>query len=163
MANLDATRNRIFTLSDEQAVQALTIVVQHDQLPVPANDWDSAKNHIKEAIKSSGLDAHASPADAPCSDGDLARITLQYWAESSQHATEVVDETITYLSEPGERFDPVTLGLSGLVLAVLQTDIKLKRDSKGNWTFELHKTPMRDSTLGKVITAFISRFTNPGN
>jgi hypothetical protein len=163
MTNLDATYSQISSLSDEQAIQALKIVVQHDQLPVPTSDWESAKDHIKEAIKSSGLDAHAPPADARCSDGDLSRITLQYWAESGQHAAAVVNEAITYVSEPGERFDPVTLSLGGLVLAILQTDLKLKRDSKGNWTFELHKTPMRDSTLGKVITAFIGRFTNPGN
>jgi hypothetical protein len=163
MTNLDTTRSQISSLSDEQAIQALKIVVQHDQLPVPASDWDSAKDHIKEAIESSGLDAHALAANTLCSDGDLARITLQYWAESGQHAAEVVDEAITYVSEPGERFDPVTLSIGGLVLAILQTDLKLKRDSKGNWTFELHKTPMRDSTLGKVITAFIGRFTNPGN
>jgi hypothetical protein len=163
MTNLNATRSQISSLNDEQAIQALKIVVQHDQLPVPTSDWDSAKDHIKEAIESSGLDAHAPPADAPCSDGDLARITLQYWAESGQHSAGVVGGAISYVSEPGERFDPVTLSLGGLVLAILQTDLKLKRDSKGNWTFELHKTPMRDSTLGKVITAFIGRFTNPGN
>lgn len=163
MTNLDATYSQISSLRDEQAIQALKIVVQHDQLPVPATDWDNARDHIEEAITASGLDAHAPSADAPCSDGDLARITLQYWAESSQHAAAVVDEAIGYVNEPGERFDPVTLSLGGLVLAILQTDLKLKRDSKGNWTFELHKTPMRDSTLAKVITAFIDRFTNPGN
>jgi hypothetical protein len=163
MTNLDATQSQISSLSDEHAIQALKIVVQHDQLPVPSSDWDSAREHIEGAIKSSGLDTYAQATDAPHSDGSLARITLQYWAESSQHAAEVVDEAITYVSEPGERFDPLTISLGGLVLAVLQTELKLKRDSKGNWIFELHKTPMRDSTLGKVITAFIGRFTNSDN
>ena len=67
------------------------------------------------------------------------------------------------MSGSRECFHPVTISLGGLVLAILQTDLKLKRDSKGNWTFELHKTPMRDSTLAKVITAFIGQFKNPGN
>ena len=101
MTNLDATYSQISSLSDEQAIQALKIVVQHDQLPVPASDWDSARDHIEEAIRSSGLDVHAPPADAPRSDGDLARITLQYWAESGQHAAGVVDEAILYVREPG--------------------------------------------------------------
>ena len=163
MTNLDATGRQISSLSDEQAIQVLKIVAEHDQLSIPTSDWDSAKDHIREAIKTSGLDAHIPPAGTTCSDGDLARITLQYWAESGKHAAGVVDEAIAYVNEPGERFDPVTLTLGGLVLAILQTDLKLKRDSKGSWTFELHKTPMRDSTLAKVITAFIGRFTNPGN
>lgn len=163
MADLETTRSQISSLNDNQAILTLKIVIDHDHLPVPADDWDSAESHITEAITTSGLDIYAPSADIPCSDGDLARITLRYRAESSKEAAEVIDQSIEYAKRPGERFDPVTLALSGLVLAILQTDLKLKRDSKGNWTFELHKKPMKDSTLAKVITAFISRFTNPGN
>jgi hypothetical protein len=163
MADLETTRSQISSLSDNQAILALKIVIDHDRLPVPADDWDGAESYITEAIIASGLDTYAPSVDTRCSDGDLACITLQYRAESSEEAAEVISNAIEYVKRPGERFDPVTLALGGLVLAILQTDLKLKRDSKGHWTFELHKKPMKDSTLAKVITAFISRFTNPGN
>ena len=63
---------------------------------------------------------------------------------------DAIDQAITYGIGSGERFDPVTLTVGGLVIAVLQTDIKLKRDPAGHWSFELHKKAMRDSTLGRV-------------
>jgi hypothetical protein len=66
-----------------------------------------------------------------------------------------------YVNTPGERFGLETLALGALVLAVLQTDLKLKRDDHGNWRFELHKKAMSDSALARVLTTFIGHFGSP--
>ena len=161
MTGFDITHERIDSLNDEQAILVLRLVVEDSRLPVPAEDWTSAKDHIGEAIADSGLDIYAPPVGTPHSGGDLARAALHYYAESSKDSADLVDEAITYASGPGERFVLETLALGALVLAILQTDIKLN-NKNGRWSFELHKKAMSDSALARVITTFISHFTNLG-
>lgn len=163
MASLNTIDGRIDALDDERATLVLRIVVGYIRLSVPTEDWTSAKDHLIEAVVSSGLDAYRPTAGASCSDGDLARAALHYLAESGEDNVDVIDRSITYASRPGERFGLETLALGALVLAVLQTDLKLKRDTRGRWTFELHKKAMSDSALARVITTFIGRFTNLGD
>jgi hypothetical protein len=162
MADLESTQRRIAALNDEDAVLVLSLVVEHDRLPVPTDEWDSIEGHLSDAIAASHLQLYDPPPGASYSTGDLARAALNYYAEHSSDTADVIDQAITYGIGSGERFDPVTLAVGGLVIAVLQTDIKLKRDAQGRWSFELHKKAMRDSTLGKVITTFIGHFLNPG-
>ncbi len=40
--------------------------------------------------------------------------------------------------------------------AILQTEVKLTRDAQGRWTFTVHKHPVRDSTLGQVISKLLA-------
>lgn len=162
MADPDSLQSRIAALSDGQAIQVLGLVVEDAQLRIPADDWDSIESHLGDAIKASDLGIYEPPPGISYSDGDLARAALKYYAESSSDATDSVGQAIAYASESGERFDPVTLTVGALVLAVLQTDVKLKRDTQGRWSFELHKKAMRDSTLGQVISTFVGHFINPG-
>jgi hypothetical protein len=50
------------------------------------------------------------------------------------------------------------LFVGALVVLALQTEVKLTRDSQGKWSFTVHKRPLRDSTLGLVITKLISTY-----
>jgi hypothetical protein len=163
VTSIDSLQKRIATLTDEQAIQVLGLVVEDAQLPVPADDWDSVESHLGEAIAASHLDVYEPIPGTSYSEGDLARDALRYYAESSSGAAGTIEQAIAYASGSGERFDPVTLAVGALVIAVLQTDVKLKKDARGQWSFELHKKAMRDSTLGRVISTFIGHFVNPGN
>lgn len=161
MTELETIRQKIDSLDDEHAILVLRLVAAYAQMPVPADDWRSAQDHIGEAVAASGLDRYAPPPNTSYSGGDLARAALHYHAESGKDSADVIDQAIAYTSEPGERFGLETVALGALVLAVLQTDIKLS-NKNGGWSFEVHKKAMSDSALAKVITAFIGHFTNPG-
>jgi hypothetical protein len=57
------------------------------------------------------------------------------------------------------RFEPATLAFGGLVLIALQTEIKIDRNSTGQWQFRLHKKAMRDSTLGQLLGQLLALYT----
>ena len=160
MPDLDSLNERIARLDDQQAPLVLRLLVEHDRLHVPANDWDSARHHLKEAIAGSDLGVYMPPSGTAYSNGDLARTALLYYAEAHPNANSTIDEAITYATGPAERFDIAALALGALVLAVLQTEINLERDTQGKWSFRLQKKAVSDSTLAKVITTFIGHFTN---
>jgi hypothetical protein len=162
MPDLDSVHERIGRMDDQQAPLVLQLLVEHDRLHVPAGDWDNARYHLKEAIAVSDLDTYMPSPGSTYSNGDLARTALLYYAESHPDAINTLDEAITYATGDAERFDIVTVALGALVLAALQTEIELKRDAQGKWSFRLRKKALSDSTLGKVITAFIGHFTNVG-
>jgi hypothetical protein len=132
MPDLDSIQARIAHLDDQQAPLVLQLLVEHDRLNVPADDWDSARHHLKEAIAVSGLDTYRPSQDTTYSNGDLARSALLYYAESHPGAINTIDEAIIYATGPAERFDIATLALGALVLAALQTEIKLERNTQGN-------------------------------
>ena len=156
----DFLQTRIAALDDEQAIQVLGLVVEDAQLPAPADDWDNLESHLGEAIAASDLDLYQPVPGTSYSEGDLARAALIYHAESSRDAEGTVRQAIDYASNAGERFDPVTLTVGVLAVAIMQTEVKLKRDAQGRWSFELHKKAMRDSALGHVISTFIGHFMN---
>jgi hypothetical protein len=159
----DPVQEQIAALNDEQAIQVLELVVEDAQLPTPdAAEWHSIQSHLGEAITASHLDLYQPNPDTTYSEGDLARAALTYHAESSPDATKTVQQAIQYASSAGERFDPVTLAVGALAIAVMQTEVKLKRDTHGKWSFELHKKAMRDSTLGQVISTFVGHFLPRG-
>jgi hypothetical protein len=161
MTELEAVHKKIDSLDDERAPLALEIVVEYLRLPVPTDDWARVEGQIGEAIAASDLDRYTAQTWISCSDGDLARSALHYYAESFPDSGVAIEDAIRYSREPGERFALETLALGALVLAVLQTDVKLS-NKEGRWKFEVHKKAISDSALAKVITAFISNFTNQG-
>lgn len=65
------------------------------------------------------------------------------------------------LAEDSTRFEPATLALGGLVLLALQTEIKVERNTTGEWRFRLHKKAMRDSTLGRLLGQLLAFYTKP--
>lgn len=162
MSDFDSIRERIAHLDDQQAPLVLQLLVEHDRLHIPSDDWEGVSDHLSEAISISDLHLYMPSPSTTYSTGDLARSALLYYAEFHPNAITTVDEAITYATGPAERFDVATLALGALVLAALQTEIELKRDTRGKWSFQLRKKAVSDSTLGKVITAFIGHFTNIG-
>ena len=163
MTTPDTIHGRISVLDDEKAILVLRIVVEYARLPVLDDDWASVKDHLAETISASDLDPYTPVAGTRHSPGDLARATLRYQAETSKDWLNAVDSAITYVNKPGERFGLEPLALGSLVLAVLQTDLKLKRGTDGHWSFQLHKKAASDSALARVITTFIGHFTGSGN
>jgi hypothetical protein len=71
----------------------------------------------------------------------------------------VIDHA-AHLAEDATRFEPADLALGGLVLIALQTEIKIDRNTTGQWQFRLHKKAMRDSTLGRIIGQLVALYTN---
>jgi hypothetical protein len=66
------------------------------------------------------------------------------------------------IDDPGYSVrDPVTLTVGALVVLALQTEVKLARNTQGRWTFTVHKHPMRDSTLGHVISKLLAYLPGP--
>jgi hypothetical protein len=60
------------------------------------------------------------------------------------------------MAEDTTRFEPATLAVGGLVVLALQTEVTLSRDTAGRWRFRLHKKPMSDSTLGRLLSKLLS-------
>ncbi|GHC57551.1 hypothetical protein [Streptomyces cinnamoneus] len=59
-----------------------------------------------------------------------------------------------------ERLDPFMLPVAGLVITLLQTEVVMKRDTRGKWSLTIHKRALRDSALGRVLTALLSQVTS---
>ena len=144
----------IAALTGEEAIRVLadTADYQH-RLPDPAQ-LRALETGLREATADdTGLADYAQPgttADA----GDLARATLLHLAATRPDLVPVITRAI---DDPGYAArDPVTLTVGALVVLALQTEVKLTRNTQGRWTFTIHKHPMRDSTLGQVISKLLA-------
>jgi hypothetical protein len=149
------TGDTIAALTDDQAVQALALVVYQDRPPTPADP--DLRSHLQQAARRT--DATGLPVQPGASEGDLARGTLGYLA-TTDRAADIKRAVSITLSQPTERFEPATLIIGGLVLLALQTEISLDRDQHGRWRFRFHKHPMSDTTLGTVLGQLIGAY-NP--
>ncbi|MFI0743179.1 hypothetical protein ACH4PU_34655 [Streptomyces sp. NPDC021100] len=69
---------------------------------------------------------------------------------------ETVGGAVEHARSPRERLDPVTLSVTALVVALLRTEVSVKRDPRGGWSLSVHKRALRDSVLGRVLTALPS-------
>jgi hypothetical protein len=145
-------------LSDPEAIRALAIVADYHG---PGSDTanQTHEGRLREALSDPNLAAYAPQATTYPTDGELAGQTLGYLTEQGPTPAQLVEQAIDLARSPGERFDLPTLAIGGLVLAALQTEVELERSPEGHWRFRLHKQPMRESTLGRLLTALIARFT----
>lgn len=91
------------------------------------------------------------------SGGELARAALAHLVTSRPELSPVLGRAISLPTDTA-RFDPATLAVGGLVMIALQTELKLSRNESGQWRFSLHKKPMRDSTLGRVLAKLIGLY-----
>lgn len=93
------------------------------------------------------------PGASP-SAGNLVGATLLYQVATRHDLVPVVTRVV---GDPGgaER-DLVTLTVGALVFLILQTEVKLTRNTQGRWTFTMHKHPARDSTLGQVTSKLLA-------
>ena len=154
------TSPSIDALTDLQAVRVLALVVDHHApLPDPTRlrELDTALAH---AADHPDLRPYRRPGTPPPSDGDLAQATLTHLAATRPELAPVIQRAVG-LAEDTTRLEPTTLALGGLVLLALQTEIKIERNTTGEWQFRLHKKAMRDSTLGRLVGQLLALHTKP--
>jgi len=155
-----AITDTIDALTGEQAIRVLADTADHQaRLPDPAQ-LRALDSGLHEAITTDpALASYAQPGTTG-DPGDLARATLHHLAATRPDLTPVITRAID-LPDPGVR-EPVTLTVGALVVLALQTELKLTRNAHGRWTLTLHKHPMRDSTLGQVISKLLTTYLPGG-
>jgi len=144
----------ITALTDDHAIRVLadTADYQH-RLPDPAG-LRALETGLRQAATDDTELAEYTQPGATADAGDLARATLLHLAATRPDLVPVITRTI---NDPGYAArDPVTLTVGALVVLALQTEVKLTRNTQGRWTFTIHKHPMRDSTLGQVISKLLA-------
>jgi len=153
---------RLDGLTDSQAIEALALVADYEYPGSSASaaaEWADAEPHLHEALADPELKPFASQIPNPISDGDLARATLAYVVGARANMAEVVERAINYVEGPRERLALPVVGVGMLVLIILQSEVKLERQSNGRWRFLFHKRPLSDAALARILTTLISRFT----
>jgi len=147
----------IEALSGDQAARVLALTVDHGApLPDPAR-LRALDSGLRDALAGdgAGLAGYAAPAGQAADPGELARATLVYLAAARPDLVPVIGQAVA-LADDSTREPALFVG--ALVVLALQTEVKLTRDSQGKWSFTVHKRPVRDSTLGQVITKLISAY-----
>ena len=146
----------IEALSGDQAARVLALTVDHGApLPDPAR-LRALDSGLRDALADNGgLAGYAAPGGQAADPGELARATLVYLAAARPDLVPVIGQAVA-LADDSTREPALFVG--ALVVLALQTEVKLTRDSQGKWSFTVHKRPVRDSTLGQVITKLISAY-----
>ncbi|MFD9075517.1 MULTISPECIES: hypothetical protein [Streptomyces] len=162
---LEQLEQRIRALSDEAAVRALTALVEERGLLPEARQHAWSDGGLKEALAAGDLDsgdlaAYADPDQPEATEGELARAVLEYAAAQHDDLARTVGEAVEYASSPMHRVEPLALSVTVLVVVLLQTEVVVKRDTRGRWSFTVHKRAMRDAALGRVFTALLSRISS---
>jgi len=150
----------IDALTDLQAVRVLALVVDHHApLPDPTRfrELDTALAHADD---DPDLRPYRRPGTPSPSHGDLARATLTHLSATRPELAPVIDRTVR-LADDTTRFEPATLAVGGLVLLALHTEVKVERNTAGEWQFRLHKKALRDSTLGRLLGQLLALDSNP--
>ena len=147
---MDDLQTRIRDLSDEDAVAVLTGLL--DRMEVDWDVWQASdiQKDLPAALEDPDVKDEVQVRTADVGRGDLARTTLAYLAERHPELREDVTQAVEQPRAVGQR-DLVALAVAGLVVLALQTEIELKRNDQGRWSFKLHKRPSEDSMLGEII------------
>jgi hypothetical protein len=144
----------IAALTGEEAIRVLADTADYqDRLPDPAQ-MRALEIGLRDATADDAeLTEYAQPG-ATADAGDLARAVLLHLTTTRPDLVPVITQVI---DDPGYAVrEPVSLTVGALVVLALQTEVKLARNAQGRWTFTLHKHPMRDSTLGQVISKLLA-------
>jgi hypothetical protein len=164
MPQQDDLTQDIGTLSETQAVQALTVLLEDRGLLQSAQDMPATEEELRTAVdtESAEFAEYLPPDRSPVGEGDLARAALAY-AAAQEDWSGVVGEAVEYARSSADRFDPVLVPVGVLVVTLLQTDVVVKRDPRGRWSLTVHKRALRDASLGRLLTALLSHLTGGGN
>jgi hypothetical protein len=150
----------IDVLTDLQVIRVLALVVDHHApLPDPTRlrELDTALTH---AADDPDLRPYLRPGAPSPSHGDLARATLTHLSATRPELALVIDRAVR-LADDTTRFEPATFAVGGLVLLALHTEVKVERNTAGEWQFRLHKKALRDSTLGRLLGQLLALGSNP--
>jgi tetratricopeptide (TPR) repeat protein len=152
--SMTSIADAIAELTSEKAIRVLADTADYqDRLPDPAQLRaleDGLRQAITDDTELAGFAEPSITADA----GDLAKATLMHLAATRPDLLLIITRAIDDPGYPAR--DPVTLTVGALVILALQSEVKVSRNTQGRWTFTLHKHPMRDSTLGQVISKLLS-------
>jgi hypothetical protein len=149
-------------LTDAQALRALMVLINHEGLTWAASSRVDAEEALREASADPQLSFLMVGDDAAASRADIARAALAHAAQLDPALEETVARAAEFARRPAQRADAATLGIAAAVVTLFQTEIKVERNDQGRWVFLLHKMPMRESTLGKLIGTLISHFGGLG-
>jgi len=147
----------IAALSDPDAVRVLAAVADYQaRLPDPA-ELAALDVGLREALTDgAGLGGYTLAENQDTGPGELARAGLQHLAATRPDLVPVITSEI---GSPGPALrEPVTLAAGVLVVLALQTEVKLTRDTRGHWSFTVHKHPARESSLGQVISKLLAAY-----
>jgi hypothetical protein len=160
MNGIDGT---IAALDGEQAIRVLALTLDHSApLPDPAQ-LRAMESGLGQALTTStDLADYIALSDQLGDPGELAKVTLLHLVATRPDLIPVITQATRLADGEGTRFEPVTLAVGGLVMLALQTEVKLTRNAQGKWAFTFHKHPMRDSTLGQVISKLIAFYRASG-
>ncbi|WP_405559489.1 hypothetical protein [Streptomyces sp. NBC_01180] len=147
-------------LSDGEAIRALTALTEERGLLPAAHRLSPDGGGLSAVVDAVDLERYLSPAQSDLSDGELARRVLEYGAVLREDLADTVGEAVVYARSPMDRLDPVTLSVAALAITLLQTEVLVKRDPRGRWSLTIHKRAIRDSSLGRVLTALLSQITS---
>ncbi|MCC9311813.1 hypothetical protein LN042_32925 [Kitasatospora sp. RB6PN24] len=148
---------RIRMLSDNDAIRALAAVVE-DRGLLPVAEQLPQGTELRNAVDAVDLNAYLQPGEV-VTEGELARTALECASALHADLASTVSEAVEYAQSPTDRIDPITLSVTTLAIALLQTEVVVKRDPRGKWSLTIHKRAARDSTVGKLLTALLSRIT----
>ena len=153
----------IAALDGQQAIRVLALTLDHTApLPDPTG-LRALDAGLREALTTdTGLTGYEQADGGPTDPGDLARAVLLHLAATQPALAPVIIQATTP-DAGATRFEPATLALGALVILALQTEVKLTRNTKGKWALNLHKHPMRDSTLAQVISKLLALYKPGGN
>ncbi|WP_406292902.1 hypothetical protein OG948_00745 [Embleya sp. NBC_00888] len=150
----------IRALSDDEAIRALTVLAEERGLLPAAHRLSPDGGGLRAVVDAVELERYLGSGQPESSDGELARRVLEYAVALREDLADTVGEAVAYARSPMDRFDPVTLSIAALAITLLQTEVVVKRDPRGRWSLTIHKRALRDSTLGRVLTALLSQITN---
>jgi hypothetical protein len=154
---------RIEQLSNENAVGALELVLQH-QNPGVVNIYIKAKEEerrfrqvLAEPEARQELEARALPQPTPADRddlirrGDLARATLVYLAEQGGSLRDDVAHALDRPAPVGTR-DAVTAAMIiGLVVLALRPTLDIRYHPQNGWTFHFKTEPLKDAAMSRVL------------
>ncbi|WP_018546538.1 hypothetical protein [Streptomyces sp. LaPpAH-108] len=156
MSQRDERVREIRALSDEEAVRALTVLVEDRGLLSSAVDIALPDAELADALSAAGVGPGGGGGE-----GDVARAALEYAAlDGAGYRDGDVGEAVEYARSPLDRLDPVSVSVGVLAVTLLQTDVLVKRDARGRWTVTVHKRALKDTALARVLTALLAHFTD---
>lgn len=145
---MEDQRQRIESLTDQEAVTTLALVAERHGLALDATTMKTIESHLRDALQQPDVAEYAELGEA-ASRGGIARASLLALISDERYAHEVA--RAIEIGPRDERFEPATLAIGALVLFAFHAHIKLKKQPEKGWTFEFETKPLADATIGRIL------------
>lgn len=143
---------QIEALPDTQAESALALELGGGSLDLV--ELTRAQERLVEALGDPELTEFVVPGEAS-SDGDLARLALRHLADAEpQRVRRAIDGDDGRI----ERDAVEAFVIGALVLYAFSAELKIERHPEKGWTFRFHKRPLKDSTVGRLLTELYNTY-----